>query len=347
MLTAQVGAEGENVFGRVLVHRRVLCRTYHDDGIRRIANHQHQHAEQRSVEEAFAQHILPFVAHCQEHGQTACKQKANDDGHRATAHKERNAEQKHRQRVQHHNECTHIFRGAPNSSKHNGNQQENVDDKTRVETHTHHVDKEEFKPATHFDNAGNHTIEHGHHQQHRYAQRTERTRRVGVGFFLEIIDQSDGRQAKQIEQVDADGEAGEIEYQYQPTVGMRLVGMVFPFQDKPKHQGGEHGRVAINFALNGRKPERVAPCIGQGTSQAGSHDEHRLPSVGHDAVFAHQFAGQMRDGPKEKQNTEGRQKGRHHIDAHGNVLRIAGEKCEEVACQHKERRAGRVAHFQL
>ena len=52
LVTAQIVAQGEDVFGRVLVHRRVGRRADADDGIRRVANHQHQHAQQRGVLQA-------------------------------------------------------------------------------------------------------------------------------------------------------------------------------------------------------------------------------------------------------------------------------------------------------
>ncbi len=49
LLTAHVFAQGEEVLWRVLVHGRVGRRAYDDDGIRRVANNQHQHTEQRGV----------------------------------------------------------------------------------------------------------------------------------------------------------------------------------------------------------------------------------------------------------------------------------------------------------
>ena len=51
--------------------------------------------------------------------------------------------------------------------------------------------------------------------------------------------------------MDTDGETGEVEDEHEPTVGMGLVGMVFPFEDEPEDQGGEHGGIGINLAFNG------------------------------------------------------------------------------------------------
>ena len=49
LVTTQIRTEREHIFGRVLVHRRIGSRTNHDNGIARIANHQHKHAQQGSI----------------------------------------------------------------------------------------------------------------------------------------------------------------------------------------------------------------------------------------------------------------------------------------------------------
>ena len=47
--------------------------------------------------------------------------------------------------------------------------------------------------------------------------------------LLVVIYQYDGRDAEQVEQVNTDAEACHIGDEYQPSVAVRLVGMVFPF----------------------------------------------------------------------------------------------------------------------
>ena len=77
--------------------------------------------------------------------------------------------------------------------------------------------------------------------------------------------------------MDSDGETSEIEDEHKPTVGVGLVGMVFPFEDEPEHDGGKGRRIGINLALHSREPERVAPGVGQSTGQTGTHDDDGLP----------------------------------------------------------------------
>ena len=52
LLAAQVAAQREDVFGRVLVHRRVGRRADDDEGVARIADHDHEKAQQRRVLDA-------------------------------------------------------------------------------------------------------------------------------------------------------------------------------------------------------------------------------------------------------------------------------------------------------
>ena len=66
---------------------------------------------------------------------------------------------------------------------------------------------------------------------------------------LVVVNQSDGREAKKVEQVDANAQSGKIENQYNPAVAVWLVSVVFPLKDEPEHQGGEHGRVGVNLAF--------------------------------------------------------------------------------------------------
>ena len=49
LVAAEIAAEGEDVLGRVLVHRRIGCRADDDERVARVAYHEHQHAEQRGV----------------------------------------------------------------------------------------------------------------------------------------------------------------------------------------------------------------------------------------------------------------------------------------------------------
>ena len=58
-------------------------------------------------------------------------------------------------------------------------------------------------------------------------------------YLLVVIHQYDGRDAEQVEQVNTDAEPRHIGDEHQPSVAVRLVGMVFPFQDKPENHGSK------------------------------------------------------------------------------------------------------------
>ena len=58
LFTVEISAERENIFRRVLIHWRVRHGADDNHRISGVANHQHQHAQQRSVERAFAHHVF-------------------------------------------------------------------------------------------------------------------------------------------------------------------------------------------------------------------------------------------------------------------------------------------------
>ena len=121
--------------------------------------------------------------------------------------------------------------------KHGGNKQQDIDYFARIERTTQHIDKEKFEPTAHGYDTRNDSIEHGCHDSKRNKQRNERTFEFDMGELAITEHQNDGRNTKQIEQVHADTEARHIGNQHQPTVTVRLVGMVFPLQNEPKHDG--------------------------------------------------------------------------------------------------------------
>ena len=347
LLAAQIGAQGEDVLGRVLVHRGVGRGAHHDDGVRRVADHEHEHAQQRGVHQALTHNVLPVFLVEHQGRQTADNKDADDDGHQAVAHEEGDTQQRHRQYIEHVGQRAAGCGGGPDGGEHHGDEQQDIDDEAGVEAKAQHVDKEQFKPTAHLHDAGHDAIEHGHDEQHGHAEGGQRTFGVGLRLLVVVIDQDDGRQAQQVEQVHADGQAGEVEDKHQIAVGVGLVGMLFPLEDEPEYQRGKHRRIGIHLTLDGREPERVAPRIGQGACHAGGDDRHHLPQALHLAAGTHQLARQVRDAPEEEQDAEGREQRRHDVDTVGHVGRVVSKLCEEVGRQHEEGCAGRVSHFQF
>lgn len=73
----------------------------------------------------------------------------------------------------------------------------------------------------------------------------------GIRSFLIIVNQHDSGQTKQVEQVYADTQTGQVGDEDNPTVAVRLVGYVFPLQYQPENNGGEQGGESVYFAFYG------------------------------------------------------------------------------------------------
>ncbi len=235
LVAAEVFAQSEDVFGRVLVHGRVGRRTDDDDGIRGVANHEHEQAEQCGVLHAGRDggHTGYFAADY--HPQQGQHHNADEECRPAIA-VERDAEHAHR--CQKRDVLARAalvlvcFVDGPNDDAH---QQQQVDDDARVEGHAQRVDEEQLEPSAHGDDARHHAIEYGGDEHKGNEQGYERSFQVGIGKTLVVINQHNGGYTEKVEQVDADGKPRHIHDEHQPAVAVRLVGVVLPLQDEPKH----------------------------------------------------------------------------------------------------------------
>ena len=72
---------------------------------------------------------------------------------------------------------------------------------------------------------------------------------------FEIIDHDNGRDGEQVQEVDSDGEAHQVEDKDDPFVGAGFVRLLFPFEDGPEYEGGEESRGGVHFAFDGAIPE--------------------------------------------------------------------------------------------
>ena len=262
LLASQVVAQREDVFRRVLVHRRVGRGADDNDGVGRIADDHHRQAEDGGVERACADHE-PLAEHAPEAGAHEGEEDdAKHDALRAVA------EEGDAQQGDGHEEgdigtlravvAVALIDGPDEYAQ----QEDDVDDEARVERHAERVDKQQFEPSAHLHDARHDAIEHHGDEHHRANQREQRAFQRGVRILFIVIDQHEGREAEQVEQVDADGQTRQIGDEHQPAVAVRLVGTVFPFQDEPEHHGREQRRVGIHFALDGAEPERVGERVG-------------------------------------------------------------------------------------
>ena len=147
--------------------------------------------------------------------------------------------------------------------------------------------------------------------------------------------------------MNTDTQSRQIGDEDNPTVAVRLVGYVFPFQNQPENNSGKQGGEGIYFTFYGREPECVTECINQCTDQSATHDRDKL-SFG-DIVFVsdNQFAYQMGDAPEKEQDTGTTHQGTHVIHHFRNGCYVGSKLSKQVRHQHEERCAGRVSDFQF
>ena len=153
---------------------------------------------------------------------------------------ERNAEQSYSERKRDiAKQTASLVNSLPHSPKHHGDKHEDVHNHTRIESESEHVDKQQLKPSSDLDNARHNTIEYGSNQGKTATESNETTLKIGIAILLVVPDEYQRWQAEQIEQMHTDREPREVSDEYNPTIRVRLVGMLFPFEHKPEYQGGK------------------------------------------------------------------------------------------------------------
>ena len=177
LVAAQIATKCKDVLGRVLVHRRVGRRANHDEGIRRVANHEHQQAAEHRILQACTHHGdsllvdgLLVVQHPPQQG----KHHHADDHCRPAIAVEGNTQQgdgNHEGDVL--SAVVAFLIGLPDSPAHGSHEQYDIDNLTRVERHAQHVHEQQLEPSTHGDDARHDAIEHGGDDDERHQQRQE------------------------------------------------------------------------------------------------------------------------------------------------------------------------------
>ena len=350
LVAAEIGPQREDILRRVLVHRGIGSRADHDDRIRGVADHEHQHAEQGRVLHASADELYLFLrARLALKDEPQGNEHDDTDNHgRPSVAIEGNAQ--HGYRSQEGNvlaDYALVLISLIDSPQDDGHQRYDIDDETRIEGHAQRVDEEQLEPSAHGDDAWHHAIEDGSHEHERHEEGDERTFQVGIGMAAVVPHQDDGRHAEQIEQVNADGETRDIGDEHQPAVAVGLVGMVFPLQYQPEHDGGEGRRIGIYLAFYGRVPEGVAKRIDQRAHQSGSLDGDEFLHRHLAPVFQDEFPREVCDGPEEEHDTRGGEQRAHGVDHACHLRRVAHELRQQVGREHEERCSRWVSYFQL
>ena len=190
------------------------------------------------------------------------------------------------------------------------------------------------------DDALDRTQDHrGHHQRGQDPV-------AGDLELAEVIDERDGGDAEQVQQVHPDAQAHQVGDQDQPACVVGLVGHALPLQDGPEHDGREEGGQGVHLALHGAEPEAVAPGVGQGAHHAAPDHGQALPEGQLRSVPRGHLVGHVRDAPEQEQDGEGAGQCTEHVDGHRYVLRRY-EGAEHPSQDHEQGCSGRVAHLQL
>ena len=164
LLTAQVLAQGEDVLGRVLVHGRVGRGADHDDGVRRVADHDHQHAQQRSVHQPCGDELLAVLLPVQAEIEYAEHDDAKHHALPAIA-VERDAQHGHAgQERQVHAQAATLLCTLPDSPYNHGDEADDIDDEAGVEGAVERVDEQQLEPAAHLHDARHDAVENGGHE---------------------------------------------------------------------------------------------------------------------------------------------------------------------------------------
>src|ERR1043166_6516083 len=126
---------------------------------------------------------------------------------------------------------------------------------------------------------------------------------------------------------------------------------MFPFQNRPKYDGGKERTHGINFTFYCAKPERICKGIGERAHDACSHNGNQLQSSKIVIVAAFpesNSACKMRYRPKQKKNRKTARKGAHYVHSFGCCQRIISEKHDEdPSNQNKQWRAGWMRDLDL
>ena len=93
-------------------------------------------------------------------------------------------------------------------------EQEDIDNLARIERHAQDVDEQQFEPTAHLYDTWNDAIKNGSQDDYRQEQGKERTFQIALGVvggeLAIVVNQYDGWQTEQVQQVDTNGEARHI-----------------------------------------------------------------------------------------------------------------------------------------
>ena len=147
-----------------MVHGGIGCGAYDDDGIRGIAYHDHQHAQQRSVHHARTDEWSALYFTTENESQGA----QHDDADEETAPSvtvEGDTQHTDSQQIRAvHTTDVFLNNRFAYGPQHGSRQADDVADKPCVERHAQRVDEEQFEPSAYFNDARHNAVQNGCHQ---------------------------------------------------------------------------------------------------------------------------------------------------------------------------------------
>ena len=325
LLAGQISTQGEDIARRVLVHRRIRRRANQRQRVRGITDHDHHERDQDRIHQLERQIALA--------GEEICRQERRQDyRHHVTATDERDTQQDDREKERdlQTDRMDLVAHGLPNGPEQNRRQDNDKDENARVVGHTQRIDEEELEIAADLHQALYHAIHHQSNDSERHQEGTDRPLHRRVREFLIVINQYDGRDTQQVQQVNTDTQAHQVGDQDNPAIRVWLVGHLLPFQDKPEDTSREEGRIGIYLALDGTEPEGVAKGIGQRAYQTATHDRDHLSHRNRLDILDHDATGQVSDAPEKEQDRQATEQGRHRVDHHRHLRGIGRELREQV-----------------
>ena len=229
LFTRQIGTQRKDITGCILVHGGIGRSTNQRQCIRRVAHHNHHQTNQSGIQQLHIHLLLQ-----EETSRQSCRQQDSDQI--ATANK-RNTDQDNGQDKSqlHANQIHLVTHGLPNGPDQHAHQDHYVGIDTCIIGHTQHIDKEQFEVAAHFNQTLHDSIHHQSDNSKREEQGDKRSFNGWIRHFLIIINQDNGRDTQQVQQVHTDTQTHQIGNQDNPTIGMRLVSHLFPFQNQPEN----------------------------------------------------------------------------------------------------------------
>ena len=96
-----------------------------------------------------------------------------------------------------------------------------------------------------------------------------------------------------------------ISNEYQPTVTVGLIGMVFPLQNEPEHDGSERRGIGIDLTFNSRDPKGVGEGVDQSAHQTTGLDGNEFGGSQLIPVLENKLTRKMRNCPEKKQDGGG------------------------------------------